>query len=106
MAPRASRRKGVCSDEDPHGRKWIGHVDEGVVNREAELVPKKGRIDETHPCWSEGGVCWETCPSGWEEEYEPNRVKWLKQKQKIETETETETKIEIKNRFRDRFERL
>mgnify|MGYP000630292865 CR=1 FL=1 len=33
IGSRVSRRKGVCSDEDPHDRKWIRHVDEGVVGR-------------------------------------------------------------------------
>ena len=43
LAPRASRRKEICCDEDSHGRKWIGHVDKGVVSREVERVPTKGR---------------------------------------------------------------
>ena len=43
MDLRASRRKGVCSDEDAHGRKQIGHADEGVVRREVERVPTESR---------------------------------------------------------------
>ena len=46
LAPKVSRREGICFSEDPHKWKWIGHANEVVVSRDVECASIKGRIDE------------------------------------------------------------
>ena len=46
LALRVSRRKRICSSEDPHGRKWIRYAAECVISRKAKRVPTKSRFGE------------------------------------------------------------
>ena len=67
LAPGEGRRKGLCSEKDPHGEQ-VGYVDKGAVGGEAGRVLKMGQTNETLQVGVKGEFVGKIGPSGWEKD--------------------------------------